>query len=206
MKTRFPGFLLLNGYFWIAILSIGIFTIPASADSYRLTFALPAVFIISAVGLDNILGMLGWGWEQARTTYASVAAVILVSLLMFNVWAYFVNFAGRCLFGGDDPPARFASFMGNYARNVDMSDEIYLLSDPIYQNGTHQSVAFLSHNRKITNFDQSIEALPARSGEVVIASPNRVPELQAWAQAHPEGKIHTEYDCGNLMLYTYQFP
>jgi hypothetical protein len=87
-----------------------------------------------------------------------------------------------------------------------MGDEIYLLSDGIYVNGTHQSVAFLSHNRGITNFDQPIDTLPFKSGEVVVASPSRIPELQAWADAHQDGKVHTEYDCGNLMLYTYQFP
>ncbi len=204
VKTRFPGFLLLNGYFWAGVISIGIFSIPASADSYRLTIVLPAVMIILAIGLDNILEMLGWGWEHARTAYVGVASVVLVSLLFFNVWSYFVNFAGRCLFGGDDPPARFASYLGNYARDVEVSSTVYLLSDDLFMHGTHQSVDFLSHNRPIINFAEPVDNLQARPGEVIVASPNRITELQTWAETHRDGRFHAEYDCQNLILLAYE--
>jgi len=206
VKTRENGFLLLNGYFWAGLLSIGIFSIPASADSYRLTIVLPAVFIISAVGLDIALGMLGWGWQYARTTYVGVTSVILISLLAFNVWAYFINFAGKCLFGGDDPPARFASYLGNYAREIDRSSTIYLLSDDIFFHGAHQSIDFLSHNRPIINFNEPADNLQTRPGEVVIATPNRFDELQTWADTHPGGRFHVENDCNTVILLAYQFP
>lgn len=206
LKTRLPGFLLLNGYFWAGVISIGIFSIPASADSYRLTIVLPAVMIISAIGLDNILEMLGWGWERARATYTSVAAAILLSLLIFHMWSYFVAFAGRCLYGGDDPPARFASYMGNYAREVDESSVVYLLSDDLFMHGTHQSMDFLSHNRPIINVTEPVDSLFVRPGEVIVASPNRIPELQVWADTHPGGRFHAEYDCENLILLAYEFP
>jgi len=132
--------------------------------------------------------------------------VALSSLLVFNLWTYYVDFAGQCRYGSDDGPTRFASYLGNYARNVDRGDEIYLLSDQIYRVGTHQSVDFLSGKRAIANFNDPMTSLQPRANAVVIASPNRIPELQAWAEAHPDGKVHTEYDCGNLMLYTFQFP
>ena len=205
-KTRSPGFLLLNGHFWAGVLSIAIFSLPPSADTYRLLIVLPTVFIIAAVGLDYMLDVLGLGWEKARKAYITLAAAILLSQLAFNLWTYSVDFAGQCRYGNDDGPTRFASYLGNYARGVDMGSEIYLLSDNIYMTGTHQSVDFLSHKRNITNVPEPMETVQFSPGSVVVASPDRTPELQAWARAHPEGKVHTEYDCGYLMLYSYQFP
>ena len=48
-KTNSPGFLLLNGQFWSGVLAIAIFSLPASADSYRLLIVLPAAAIMMAV-------------------------------------------------------------------------------------------------------------------------------------------------------------
>lgn len=205
-KTRSPGFLILNGHFWSGVLAIAIFSLPPSADSYRLLIVLPVALIMAAIGLDYILEMLGLGWAEARITYVSVAGLILASLLMFNMWTYYADFLGQCKYGSDDGPTRFASYMGNYARSIDADNEVYLLSNDIYISGTHQSVAFLSHNRNIINLPDPIDAVQFKPGAVVIANPDRIPELQTWAESHPDGKIHSEYDCGNLMLFTYQFP
>ncbi len=205
-KTRSPGFLLLNGHFWSGILAIAIFSLPASADSYRVLIVLPTVLIMAAIGLDYILTILGLGWESSRKMYVGVAAVIIASIMIFNTWTYYSDFLGQCKYGSDDGPTRFASYMGNYARDVDPEAPLYLLSDAVYVNGTHQSVAFLSHNRGITNLPDPIETVDFKPGSILIASPDRISELQAWADAHPAGKVHSEYDCGNLMLFTYQFP
>jgi hypothetical protein len=205
-KTNSPGFLLLNGQFWSGVLAIALFSLPASADSYRLLIVLPTAVIMMAVALDYILGIQGVAWSQARGSYITIVTVALASLLVFNLWTYYVDFAAQCKYGSDDGPTRFASYLGNYARSVDRGDEIYLLSDQVYKAGTHQSVDFLSGKRIITNFTDPITSLQAKAGAVVIASPNRIAELQAWAETHMDGKVYTEYDCGSLMLYTFQFP
>jgi dolichyl-phosphate-mannose--protein O-mannosyl transferase len=205
-KTRSPGFLMLNGHFWSGVLAIALFSLPASADSYRLLIVLPVVFIIAAIGLDYVLDMLGLGWSRARPAYVAITSIVLLSLVIFNTWTYYADFLGQCKYGSDDGPTRFASYLGNYARVAEPDRDMYLLSDEIYMNGTHQSVAFLSHKRNIINLPDPMDGVPFQPGSIVVASPNRIPELQAWAQTHPNGKIHTEYDCGNLMLYTYQFP
>lgn len=205
-KTRSPGFLLLNGHFWSGILAIAIFSLPASADTYRVLIVLPTALIMAAVGLDYILTTLGLGWANARKTYVAIATIIVASIMIFNTWTYYSDFLGQCKYGSDDGPTRFASYMGNFARDADPDAQLYLLSDAVYINGTHQSVAFLSHNRGITNLADPIETVNFKPGSILIASPNRIPELQAWAEAHPAGKVHSEHDCGNLMLFTYQFP
>ena len=206
VQTRSSQMLLLNGYFWAGTFSIGLFAIPPSADTYRMLIVLPAAFLMAAIGLDYGLKALGMGWPQMRKTYATVTALILVSLLVFNVWAYYFQFAGRCQYGTDDPPTRFASFLGNYARSISKENETFLLRDDTYFYGSHQSVEFLSGHRLITNVPEAVDTLQAKPRETIIASPNRIVELRTWADSHPGGEIHYEYDCDQTILMAYQFP
>ena len=205
MRIRNPAYLLLNGYFWGATFSVGVFSIPASADSYRMLMALPAAFVIAAVGLDQILEKLGLGWQSSRTGYIFSASLVMVSLLVFNVWTYYVDFAGKCRFG-DNLEGRFASYLGSYAGSVEIEAPIYLLSTNIYYYGTHFSASYLSGNREVINVPEPIDTRDFVSGEVIIASPDRIPELQAWVHLHPGGQLTNQYDCGNLILMAYRMP
>lgn len=205
-KTRSPGHLLLNGYFWAGTFAVGMFSIPPSADTYRMLIVLPAALLMAAIGLDHALHALGVGWTHARSIYVPATATVLFSLLVFNVWTYYFHFAGHCLYGSDDAPTRFASYLGNYAHTFDRDTEIYLLSDEIYFYGTHQSVDFLSNKHAIVNVGDPADTLQVRPGEVIIASPNRIVELRDWADNHPGGALHYEYDCQQVILLGYSFP
>ncbi len=204
-RTRSRGFLLLNGYFWGITLATGIFAIPPSADSYRMLSALPAAIVLAAVGLDQVLELAGLGWKKSRLAYSVVTSVILVSLLTTNLWTYYVDFAGRCLYA-DNFQGRFASYLGSYARKTKPEDTIYLLSDDIYFYGSHASVDFLSNKRPIINVPAPADTLSAAAGEVIVANPNRFDELKAWAAAHPGGELKYVYDCTSLIMVVYQFP
>ncbi len=204
-KMRSPGFLLLNGYFWAGTLSVGIFAIPPTADTYRMLIVLPAALLFAAIGLDRALRTVGVGWVKDRKTYTTVAAIILSSLLVFNVWTYFFNFAGRCLYSADDGgQTRFASYLGNYARTIGREKTTYLLSDDTFFYGSHDSVDFLSNRRSIINVPEPVDTLQAMPNEIIIASPNRIAELRAWADSHPDGKLEYQYDCDDIVLLTYQ--
>lgn len=205
-KTERPEYLLLNGYFWGGTFAVALFSIPPSADTYRMLIVLPAALIMAAVGLDYMLEIMGAGWGTARVRYIGLSTILLVSILAYNAWTYYGDFAGRCLYGTDDGPTRFASFLGNYAEKIDGDSEIFLLSDKIYYYGSHQSVDFLSHRRIITNVAEPADSLPIKPGMTVIANPNRVQELRDWANLHLGGKLHSEYDCQNLILFAYQLP
>lgn len=205
VHIRNPAYLLLNGYFWGATFSIGVFALPPSADSYRMLMALPSAFILAALGLDQILEMIGLGFKNSRNAYVVSASGILAGLLIFNLWTYFGEFAGQCRFGGG-LGARFASYLGGYVKTIDNELSVYLLSDDVYYYGTHASTNFLSNNRPITNFPESIDALDPVSGETIIAIPERVPELLTWARAHPGGQLNYRYDCDNVILLAYRVP
>jgi hypothetical protein len=205
-RLRNPAYLLLNGYFWGAVFSIAVFAIPPSADTYRVLMALPAALVLVAVGLDQILELLGLGYEEAPNAYIVSSSAILVGMLAFNLWTYYGDFAGRCRFGGDLFVARFASYLGSYVKTIDNELPVYLLSDGLYYYGTHSSTDFLSNKRKITNFPDAIETLKPVSGETIIAVPERIAELQAWAREHPGGQLNFRYDCENTILLAYRVP
>ena len=204
-RIRNPAYLLLNGYFWGATFSIAMFAIPPAADSYRMLMALPAALIMASLGLDQILELLGLGSKTARNAYIFSVSAILTSLLAFNLWTYYGDFAGQCRFGGN-LPGRFASYLGGYAKTIDNELSVYLLSDDLFFYGSHASTDFLSGRRKITNFPDLIDLLNPVSGETIIASPTRIDELKVWARAHPGGQLHYRYDCDNTILLAYQAP
>ncbi|GAB4481060.1 MAG: hypothetical protein OHK0031_02670 [Anaerolineales bacterium] len=204
-RARSAKFLLLNGYFWGCIVSIGLFAIPPSSDSYRVLIALPAALLIAAIALDQILERLGLGWSASPFTYAAISAVLMFGLFAFNYWVYYFDFAGNCRYGGDKE-TRFASYLGTYVKSVSSEEAVYLLSDDIFRYGTHASVDFLTGRRPIINVPDPLDSLNPVSQETIIASPDRIEELRAWARAHPGGNLHTEYDCQNLILAAYQLP
>lgn len=203
-RVRDHRFLLLNGYFWSLTLAVGIMVIPQSADSYRMLSTLPVVMIIAAIGMDQVFEAFGLIWRQARARYILVAGMVLTSLLVFNVWAYFFHFNTRCTYG--DTKGRFASFMGTYLSTLERESPVYLLSDGDYFYGSHLTTDFLSHKQTITNVPEALDSLSYRPGDVIIASPNRVTELRDWMSSHPGGEAYYQYDCQTLMFVAYYFP
>ncbi|MCZ2127507.1 MAG: glycosyltransferase family 39 protein [Anaerolineales bacterium] len=203
LRVRRRRYLMLNGYLWGATFAVGIFAVPPSADTYRMLMALPAATIMVALGLDQILDAFGFDWEKHRFAYVFSASAVLVSLMIFNLWTYYADFAGKCRFGSD-LTGRFAYYLGDYAKSVDNENSIYLLSDSILFYGSHPSTDFISQRRKITNVPDSIDTLDLISGETILAIPNRAEELETWARHHPGGKLNYVYDCDKLILLAYR--
>lgn len=204
-RMRSPAYLLLNGYFWAPTLAIGLFAIPPSADSYRMIIVLPPVMLLAAIGLEQTLDALGMSWENTKQAYALVVSGILTSLLAFNLWAYYGDFAGQCRYG-DNLQGRFASHLGSYVSQIENETNIYLLSDAFFFYGSHNSTAFLSQGRKIVNVPEPADNLDVISGETVIATPDRITELETWARSHPGGQLYYLYDCKNIIMLAYRVP
>ena len=204
-RTRSIDHLLLNGYFWVGPLAIGLFSIPATADSYRVLMIFPAAILLAAIGMDSALNSIGADYGRNKTIYAGAASFILICLFAFNQWTYFVDFAGKCRYGGDRQ-TRFASYLGRYVNTLQPAETVYLLSDDIFRYGTHPSVDFLTGGRIITNIPDAIDSVQPVSGEILIATPDRIPELYAWIHEHPGGRLESFYDCKTLFLLAYHVP
>lgn len=203
-KINKPEHLLLLGYFWGTTVCIGLFSIPPSADSYRILMTLPAALIIAAIGFDQILEMIGIGWEKSHSAYILTASTILTSLLAFNLWTYYTEFAGQCRFALN-LPGRFGTYLGVELQRIQNENRVYLLSNSIYFYGSHPATTFFSL-RPVINYPEPIDALDVVSGETVIAPPDRMEELENWARTHPGGQLHYEYDCTTAILLSYQVP
>jgi hypothetical protein len=204
-RMKSPGYLLLNGYFWAFTLAVGIFSLPPSADSYRMLIVLPPVFLIAAVGLDQILEIAGFQWVTAHRAYAALTFSVILGISVLSIWMYFFDFVGKCRYGGN-LEGRFASYLGVYAKTVDENSKIFLLSDPVYFYGSHASVDFLSGKKPIVNFGESIDSYQVEYGETIIANPSRIDELLTWIQMHPGGKITKLKDCERVILVSYKIP
>jgi hypothetical protein len=204
-KTRSSGYLLLNGYFWGCTLAVGIFAIPESADSYRMLITLPAVMLFASIGLHQALSAVRLGWAQSHKGYILVTGFLIANLMFFNVWEYRVDFAGRCRYGGD-PQTRFASYLGSYLRTVPRETTVYLLSDDIFRSGTHASTDFLGMRKAVINVPDPIDSIAVIAGDLIIASPNRIDELEEWAHRHPGGELLYTYDCETEIMDSYRVP
>lgn len=203
-QIRNPAYLLLNGYIWGSAVAIGVFATPPSADSYRMLMALPAAVTIAAIGIDKILEIIGLSWANARQAYTFTITALLTSLLFFNLWTYYAEFAGQCRFAAD-LAGRFATYLGVQLQEIDNENRVYMLSDDYYFHGSHPSTLFLSL-RPVINFNDPADTLDAVTGETIIAPPSRIEELEAWARTHPGGILHYEYDCTTTILLSYQVP
>jgi hypothetical protein len=205
IKIRNRPFLLLGTVFWGFTLLIGIFTVPPSADSYRMVVVLPFVMMMAAAGVDQILTKIGLDWKQKSKGYVLVAGLVFTLLLITNLRIYFGDFAGRCQYGGN-LESRFASYLGSYVGGLAKEKRVYLLSDDIYFYGSHASVDFLSRSHPITNIKDPIDAQTFQKGDIIIASPVRIGELETWIGAHPGSDSQYKYDCNKTILLEYAAP
>jgi hypothetical protein len=204
-QIRQPAFLLANGYIWGAVVAVGVFATPPSADSYRMLMALPVAVILASLGLDHILEFMGLEPEKLRGAYRFSVASVLVSLIIFNLWTYYGDFAGRCRFA-ENMVGRYASYLGTELDRIDSELKVYMLSDDLYIHGTHPSTILLSRNRPVINFSEPVDNLDVISGETIIAPPPRIEELENWIRTHPGGQVHYEYDCETTILLSYRVP
>jgi hypothetical protein len=204
-RTRDPHFMLVNGYLFAPAVAIGLTAIPPSADSYRMLTALPAAVLLAGVGLEELMRVLTLPGTAGAKVRVGLSGLLLLAISLLNLKTYFVDFAGRCRYGGD-PQTRFASYLGEYLRSLDPSDEVFLLSDEVFQYGTHGSVDFLSGGLAVQNFPNHVQQLRIAPGRVVIASPPRINELREWIEDNPGGTAVLEHDCTDPILMGYRLP
>lgn len=202
---RRPEYLLIGIYFWGATLAIGIFSVPPSADSYRMLIAFPAVILVAALGMRQTLTILSPVGNGQGLFRMATSAVVLISVAAINLRMYFVDFAGKCVYG-NDTQTRFASYLGSYLQTVDRNTVVYLLGNDVVQYGTHPSVDFLSNNLYVNNLLEPIGALEAVPNMAIVALPIRGEELKSWISLHPGGELTVYNDCQTQIMMAYRLP
>ena len=75
--------------------------------------------------MPTISPALGLSWERWERGYAILLGAVLASVIIFNMWVYYFDFAGNCRYGSDNPQTRFDSYLGEYLRTTPVEVPIF---------------------------------------------------------------------------------
>jgi hypothetical protein len=167
--------------------------------------AFPVVMLLAAIGLDLIVNALTALARNRPVAQIGLAALVLLTITLYNSRAYYIDFLQQCRFG-NDTATRFASYLGKYLSTLNRETTVYLLSNEGLRYGTHLSVDFLSKTLPVKNVDGPVTDIQPGIDTTIIAISPRAEELREWTRSNPGGKLHQEFDCGNLMLLAYELP
>ncbi|MGQ0603847.1 MAG: glycosyltransferase family 39 protein [Anaerolineales bacterium] len=205
-KVRDIRFLLVNAYFWSMTVAIGLFSVPPSADSYRMLAAVPAALLLAALGMEQTVLRLLHHRPLPDYVRRGALALLLTAMGVYNISAYFQNFAGQCRFSADHQ-TRFSSHLGSYLGTVEREAPVVLLSTTWVRYGINYSMDFLSDNHPITNVDAPVHTASIQPRSIIVATPDRIEELRDWVGLHrPGSPLDSVYDCERLILLAYRTP
>lgn len=201
--TQLP-FLLLNGWLWSSILSIAVFVIPPSADSYRLVMALSAMMILAGCGWKRLITLIHPGrLITARSVPAWTVALLCLSALI-DLKTYFVDFAKGCRYINGELRGRRSTYIGEYLKREQPFDHAYLLGNEYYRTGIHPSLDYLSGNAPVQDIFEPFVAVPQRGSLVFIIIPSRAEELKVIKTFADEGEVTRVADCNRLSFIGYR--
>jgi hypothetical protein len=202
--VRDKRYLLLNGWFWSAVLIGGALVVLPALSVYRILMILPAVCILVAVGWEKILDFAGDFFAKNSVRVAAIVAIIALTAAL-NIKYYFVDYAFTCRY--EDPNTRLASYVGQYYGQLPAQKyEGYLVVAPRVIYGVYPSVDFFTHNAILNNVQEPITAPTFKTPAVFFFTPDHQAELATVQQFYPGGKSDTVTDCGETILYIYLTP
>ena len=203
-RTRDPKIMLLNGWFWSVVVAIGVFSIPPTADSYRLLMVLPAMCILAALGWAHIISLAE---RLAKAPWRMVvlsSTVMLMLVAALNLKIYFIDFGRSCLYGGPDLSTRKGSLLGDYLHAQPAFEQGYLLEVDNFYYPTHLSIDYLSGSIPLINLPQPFVVPDAHGSTLFIIPASRESERVEVSKLAPDGQFTRITDCGELMFLAYR--
>jgi hypothetical protein len=199
--------LLLQGWFWSAMLGGGALLVSTGDSAYRIMILFPVVCIFVALGVDRLLDYSFKNAVSRRIQMVALIAVFTGATSILNVKAYFVDYLPTCAY--EDWGTRFASKMAAYLGELEPKYAPYLLGAPRIYYGIHPSVDFLSKGIPIININQPLTSQPAflspRDPAVFFLIPDREQELDLIKQYMPGGEESLLTDCRQPQMLIYKY-
>ncbi len=193
-------------WFWSVVITGGMLT-ESPPSSQRLVIAIPAVCLLVALGLEQVVSLAGRllaaRWQRWSNP---VLGLLLLLLAVGNVRFYFVQFTPQRRYGGEN--GETATMMGYYLRGLGGNYRAYLFGAPrLYWN--FGSMAFLVPTVPGQDVVEPLRAPPdfvdRDHGAVFLFLPERAGELQWVQQAFPEGTLREFHDAaGRLRFIAYE--
>jgi hypothetical protein len=205
-RWRERGHFLVLAWFWAVIVTGGMLT-ESPPSSQRLVMAIPAVALLVATGLDQMVS-LGSRLLKVRSVWTNVVlGLVTLALGVGNVHYYFVEYSPARRYGGEN--GETATMMGHYLRNLEGDAQVYLMGAPrLYWN--FGSMAFLAPGVSGQDVLGPFQAAPTLDGTrsaVFLFLPERASELDAIRRAFPRGLVREFHDrAGRLRFVAYEVP
>lgn len=197
--------LLLQGWFWSAVVVGGALVVLPANAAYRILIALPAVCIFVALGWDQLLKLIQGLFKDSRYVPLTAAVLIMGGTAFINLRYYFVEYTSACLY--EDWGTRYASTMGKYMAQSGKEYMTYLAGAPRIYYGIHNSVDFLSNKMKVKDLNEPITD-PAKIGAdgktLFFFTPQREAEFEKVKAYFPGGEEKRFSDCRETIMIVYR--
>jgi len=203
-NTRNPRVLLVNGWFWSGLMAVGLLAIPPSADAYRLSVVLPAMYVLAAQGWEYLASLADNVNRLEKSTFPRWTLALMIVIAGLNLKIYYLDFAGKCRYMVGNAVGRAWSMVGDYLREERSIDRAFFLGNEYYIYGTHPSVDFLSGGIPMTNIQEPFTSVDARGTLLFVVIPDRQHELAAVQAFAPGGEINRVMDCNDLRFIGYR--
>ncbi len=185
---RRPAYLMLNVWYWLALLFGGVL-IENPPSSPRFVIFMPAVCLIAALGLVQVVDLLAGLLSLSRAWVSRVIAVVLLAAVVLNVGYYFFVYTPAGDFGGLNTEVGMR--IGEYLREQEPGSHVYFFGPPRMWIG-YATIPFLAPGHELVDIEPPLTRPPAvvpPSGDLFfIFLPERVRELDLVTQGIPEGQ------------------
>jgi hypothetical protein len=204
-RVKDPRYLLLNGWFWSAVLLGGALVVSAGRSAYRILVLFPAVCLFVAIAWDKLIH-LGTRTLSSNWIRNALPTALFIGLLsFFNLKAYFVDYAPTCAYEGEN--TRLASYIGAYMGELGPTYTHYLMTAPRIDYGTYRSMKYLSGNLTANEIRETItsplDSIVSNQKYAFYLIPQREDELTYLQRGLPSGKIDRIDECGKTILIVY---
>ena len=198
--------LLLNGWFWSAVVVGGALVVLPAAAAYRILIMFPVVCVFVGLAWDRLAELGSKSMASPRLGAGIATAIFILLFSVLNLRAYFVDYGPSCRY--EDWGTRFASYMGDALGKAGPNYKAYLLGYPHIWYGIHPSVDYLSGKIPISDIKEPLanaNSFQSPGGKAIFFfTPDREGELVWVRQAAPGGEVRRISDCGNPMMTIYQ--
>lgn len=190
-------YLLLNGWFWSGVLVGGALVVAPNDNSYRILIIFPAICLFVGIGFDRLLSFFDTRPLMTRTIAPIITLLFIFSFSFINLKAYFVDYLPQCAYEGEN--TRLASYVAKYTMELDPSITPILLTYPVLEIGTHQSIELLTNKREFLQYkdplDNSFTEINKSKPYAFFIIPERLDELTRIKEVLPGGWSTPIYDC-----------
>jgi 4-amino-4-deoxy-L-arabinose transferase-like glycosyltransferase len=194
-------------------------------SSMRMLIVAPAAALLAAIGLDRLLTLAQWAVGGNREGWNWVGASLLAIAALLNVHYYFFAYTPTRVYG--NPSAETATVFAEYLRDKSASDQfatraddgqaadsrpfVYFYGPPFlyYDFGAIQFIARGIPGINVAPRGEDPDFRTRVLGPTLfVVLSERLDELPAIQQRHPNGELHEFYSRadGRLMFVVYEVP